>query len=405
MLNLKLAFKNIFRNKRRTVLTLFALVIGNIGLLLFLGYMNRTFWGMRESYIRSRLSHVQIYRKGYFEKGSVEPNKYMINNFDKIKKILSKEKIVRVITPRLSLNGLIATRDQSKAFVGEGVDPEEDSELSSFLKIIKGKDLDQKIPDGVIAGSGLATALNIKVGDGLTIMTSTVEGGINALDINIQGIMQSGAKEYDDIALKLPLGTVQKLLNTKSVTKIFVLLDDTEHVPVFVNRLQKIIKENKLDLEFKTWDELAGMYHQVVKFFLSIFSFITIIVCIIVTFSIANTLAMSVMERITEIGTIRAIGATRQNVFKLFLMEGAIIGIIGGILGITLGYFSAYLINTIKFVVTYPGYSDGHPLQIYINNNDAIICFAGSVMISVLSSVLPAVKASRLIIADAFRHV
>jgi putative ABC transport system permease protein len=405
MLNIKLAFKNIFRNKRRTILTLFAIVIGSVGLLLFLGYMNITLWGMRESFIRSRLSHVQIYKKGYFEKGSVEPYKYMISDYDKIKQLLSKEKMVRVVTPRVSINGLIATRDQSKAFIGEGVIPEEDTQLSSFLHIIKGKDLDKKIPDGVVAGTGLATAMNAKVNDGLTIMTSTIEGGINALDVSIQGIMQTGTKEYDDIALKLPISTVQRLLNTKSVTKIFVLLDDTEHVAVFANRLKEIIRDNKLDLEFKTWDELADIYHQTAKFFLAIFSFISIVICVIVIFSIANTLAMSVMERTIEIGTIRAIGATRRSVFKLFLLEGAIIGILGGIIGICFGYLSENLINACKFSVLYPGQQEAVPFRILINNNDVIKCFTGAVIISVLSSVLPAIKASRLMIVDAFRHV
>jgi putative ABC transport system permease protein len=407
MLDLKLAFKNIFRNKRRTLLTLFALIIGNIGILLFLGYMNASFYFMRESVIKGRVSHVQIYKKGYSEKGSIEPNKYMINenNFRKIKGILSKEKMVRVVTARISLKGLIASRDQSTIFAGEGVDPDEDRALSSFLRIVDGKDLKKEIPDGIIAGIGVARSMSTKVGEGLTLMTSTVEGGINAVDVIIRGIMQTGAKEYDDIGLKIPISTAQRLLNTKAVTKIFVLLNDTEDVPVFTQKLKEIIETNKFDMEFKTWDELAEFFHQTVSFLQTMFSFIAIIIGIIVIFSIANTLTMSVMERITEIGTIRAIGATKRSVLRLFLMEGAIIGIIGGILGLGFGVLSSYIINGLDIKVLYPGQNTAFPITIFISITNGLSCLISSVIISVLSSVLPAIKASRLIIVDAFRHV
>jgi putative ABC transport system permease protein len=407
MLNLKLAFKNIFRNKRRTLLTLFALIIGNIGILLFLGYMNATFYFMRESVIKGRVSHVQIYKKGYSEKGSIEPNKYMIkeNDYRKIKSILSKEKMVRVVTARVSLKGLIASRDQSTIFAGEGVDPEEDSELSSHLRIVDGKDLKKEIPDGIIAGLGVARSMSAKVGEGLTLMTSTVEGGINAVDVTVQGIMQTGAKEYDDIGLKIPISTAQRLLNTRAVTKIFVLLNDTENVPAFTQKLKEIIRTNKFDLEFKTWDVLAEFFHQTVNMMRSMFSFISIIIIIIIIFSIANTLTMSVMERTTEIGTIRAIGATKRSVLKLFLMEGAIIGIIGGLLGLCFGILSSHIINALDIRVLYPGQNTAYPITVFINIKNGISCFLSSIVISILSSVLPAIKASRLVIVDAFRHV
>jgi putative ABC transport system permease protein len=407
MLNLKLAFKNIFRNKRRTIITLFALVIGNIGILLFLGYMNASFYFMRESIIKGRLSHVQIYKKGYSEKGSIEPNKYMINEniYHKIKELLSKEKMVRLVTPRVSLKGLIASKDQSTIFAGEGVDPDEDSQLSSRLRITDGKELTKESSDGIIAGIGVARSMSAKVGEGLTLMTSTVEGGINAVDVTIQGIMQTGAKEYDDIGLKIPISTAQRLLNTKAVTKIFVLLNDTENVPVFVQKLKDIIKTNKFDLEFKTWDELAEFFHQTVGILQKMFSFVAFIIGIIVIFSIANTLTMSVMERITEIGTIRAIGATKRSILKLFLMEGAIIGIIGGVLGLCFGIIGSYIINNLDFRIMYPGQNTSSPVVIFISISSSVLCFLSSIIISVLSSVLPAIKASRLVIVDAFRHV
>lgn len=407
MRNLKLAFRNIFRNKRRTLLTLLALIIGNTGILLFLGYINASFYFMRESIIKGRLSHVQIYKKGYSDKGSIEPFKYMIsrNDFLKIKKILSEEEMVRIVTARVSLKGLIASQDQSTIFAGEGVDPEEDSELSSYLRIVEGKDLEKEIPDGIIAGIGLARSMNAKIGDGFTLMTSTVEGGINAADITIQGIMQTGAKEYDDIGLKLPVNTANRLLNTDAVTKIFVLLNDTRNVPAFTQRLNEIIKENQFDLEYKTWDELAELLHRTIGFMRTMFSFITIIIVIIVIFSIANTLTMSVMERITEIGTIRALGATKLSVLRLFLMEGAVIGIIGGTLGICCGVLIAHIINEIGIMVLYPGQNTAYPITIFINSTHGISCFISSVIISVLSSVLPAIKAGRLVIVDAFRHV
>jgi len=316
MIHLKLAFRNVFRNKRRTILTLLGIICGNAAIINYLGYVNASIWGMRESVINGQLSHIQIYKKGFLEKGVIDPYKYMIDNYEEIKKIMMEDKMIVVMAPRISFSGIIASNDISTIFTGEGVDPQYDNKITSYINISEGRDLVPTDQNAVVLGIGLAAGMQAATGSMLTLLTSTRAGGLNAIDIQVEGIMQSGIKDYDNVFLKLPLQTVQKLLNTKAVTRLFVLIDKTENTELVAAKMKKLIQEKKLDLEIKTWDELATTFHAVVKILYDFFYFVAIIIILIVIFSITNTLTMSVMERIDEIGTIRAIGATKKNVMN-----------------------------------------------------------------------------------------
>ena len=217
--------------------------------------------------------------------------------------------------------------------------------MSYFESIIDGQQLTAEMQEEGVLGAELMKALGAKVGDNLTILTNTVAGVINAADIKVVGVAQTGTKEYDSVFVKLPIKFVRRMLNTNSAEKIMILLDKTEDVPTVAPLIRKIIEDKNLDLEYQTWDKLADFYHKVVNLYEGIFDVMKVIIGIIVFFSIANTMSMSIFERTKEIGTLRAIGTTRWGITKLFLMEGVLIGILGGILGVLFGVLAAKVIN------------------------------------------------------------
>ena len=182
------------------------------------------------------------------------------------------------------------------------------------------------------------------------------------------------------------------------------MLDRTEHTQQVAKQLEKIFTEKNLDLEIKTWSELAMLYNEVVEMYESIFFFIKLIVLFIVALSISNTMLMSVMERTNEIGTIRAIGATRSAVVYMVMTEAFILGVIGCLVGIITGFILSEVITALQFMMpTPPGATQTYPVRVFFEANIIIETAILGLAMAVVSSIYPAVKASRLLINQALR--
>jgi len=406
MIYLKIAFLNIFRNKRRTFLTMLVIVSGITSIIIFGGYVQYMYWGLRESFIRTQLGHIQVYKKGYAQEGNIDPLEYLISDYEQVRRLIHEvQPEVRAVSAQLEFSGLVSTSEKTTVFIGKGIEPETDYLISSAEVIRRGRDISQFDVEAGILGIGLADGLGVNPGEFVTLLTSTKKGGINAVDFELKGAFKSGIKEYDDKALKIPLSLAQYLLNVKEVSKLIILLKNTDDTNMVAQNLKGVFERKGFDLEIKSWDELAPFYHSVVSLYNGIFRFIGGIIGIIVIFSIANTLLMSVMERVNEIGTIRAMGATRPLVLKSFIYEGIIIGIIGGIIGVTIGIIMSCLIN-IKGIPmpAAPSMTRGYVAYIKLNPQVSIYGFVLAFVTSFISSIFPARKASKMKIVDALRH-
>ncbi len=404
---LSLALRNVLRNKRRTAITFMAIISGVVSLIIFGGFIEYTFWGLRELTIKTQLGHIQIYKKGYWEKGIAEPNKYLIKDPEAIEKTFSSISDITTVTRRLSFSGLISTQEKTLPCKGIGVVVEKEKQMSDFETIVAGKDLEAAESYGGIVGSELIKALGGKVGDSLTILTTTPEGVINAVDFKVVGIAQTGSQDYDSVFIKLPIEIVQDLLNTTAAEKIIIFLKETKDVEKIASTLKEVIDKNKMDLELKKWSELADFYWKVVGIYHNIFDVIKVIISVIVLFSIANTITMSVYERIREIGTMRAMGTTRARIIALFITEGALMGILGGLLGIFVGILIANIINMSGgiYISPPPGMSKGYVSLILIVPKVIFYAFSSILVVAILSSIYPAYRASRLKVVEALQHI
>ncbi len=405
-MNIKIAARSVFRNKRRTTITLLSIVFGCVAIIVFGGFVDYSMWGLRESTIHSRLGHLQVYKEGFSEKGGTNPLAYSIEDYPKIKSIIEAQDHVDFVTSRLDFSGLIGGDENSVICVGKGVEPEKEKELGVTVSMVEGEELSSEAMDEGIVGKGLAGGLGVKVGDYLTILTSTAEGALNAIDFKLRGIFRTGVKEYDDVAVMVPMELAKTLLYTEDVQSIVVVLDETENTDLVADNLRREFSQANLDLEIKTWSDLATFYHQVVQLYQGIFWVVKLIILIIVIFSIANTMTMSVFERIREIGTIRAMGTKRRGVLSLFLMEGLILGVLGGTLGVVFGIATAKLLS-IKgiYIPPPPTMTEGYTTLINIVPQDLIFVFCLAVGTSLISSIYPAFKAARLKVVDALRYI
>jgi putative ABC transport system permease protein len=401
----KLALRNVFRNRRRSAITLLVIIFGAVGLILFGGYKAITFHGLRESTIRNRLGHLQIYKRGFESAEAKKPLEYGLDDVARLRRAVESDKRVRMTTAQITLMGLISNGDKSETFMATGVEPKEDRAMNA-QRLTAGTDLPANEPDAIIIGRGLAASMHAKPGDYLTLMSTTTSGSLNAIDVRVAGIFMSGVKEYDDRAIKMPLAGAQQLLQTAKVERLLVMLNDTDDTAAVRRDLRDLFARNHWALEMKDWSQLATFYHQVVLLYNGIFGFIGMVVFGIVIFSVANTMVMSIFERTREIGTMMAMGTTRSSIWRLFLAEGLLIGIIGGVAGLLTGAGASSAINHAHFMLPPPpGYTQGYPLRVMLQSGILITAFAIAVITSTLSSIIPALKASRLKIVDALGHI
>lgn len=404
----KIALLNVLRNTRRTTITVLAIVFGSVSLIVFGGFVESMYDGLRETKIRSSLGHMQVFRKGFNEFGNVDPEKYMLSpqTASALIEIAKNQPEVEIVTQRINLSGLLSNGKNSIGVFGTGIDAEKEGIMNSAVRILEGDDLFPDDPESALVGEGLAESIAIKVGDWLTLLSSTIDGAVNAVDIQVAGIMNTGIKEVDDRSIRANLPHIQNLMYTDAVTRIVILLEETEDTDSVRNRLENLFAQNGLDTEIRTWSELDVFYHKVVRLFNYVFGFIKVIVMAIVILGIANTMMMAVMERTTEIGTIRALGNTRNEIVGLFVLEATYLGILGGILGITAGILAAKGISAAGLMMPPPpGATQGFPIQVMIIYSLLVESFILGLSASVASSLYPALKAARIKIIDALRFV
>lgn len=402
----KIALLNVLRNRRRSIITLLSIQVAVISLVLFGGFVASMYDGMRENMIRSQLGHIQIYKQGFNQYGHIEPEKYLLTQQDvkKITELVESQSGVELITPRLNFSGLLTNSNQSIAVVGNGINSDKESLLSSAITITQGEDLFSQDIDGALLGQGLFNALNTQIGDYLTLLGSTTDGAVNAVDIKVIGAINTGVRDVDNRLIRINLPHAQDLQFTQGVSRLVVLLSDTEQTPLMLEQLTSLFEQHGLIVETKTWFELADYYHEVINLFNGVFGFIKVIVLFIAALSIANTMMMAVMERTPEIGSIRALGATRYEVMMLFITEACYLGLIGSVIGLLLAVLFANGITSAQFIMpTPPGSSQSYPIRIFISWPILWQTAITGTLVAIFASIYPAFKASRLQINQAMR--
>jgi putative ABC transport system permease protein len=401
----RIAFRNIFRNRRRSAITLFVVVFGAVALILFGGYKEVTFRGLRESTIRDRLGHIQIYARGYLDQENQKPLEHGLERMEDVRRAVEQDSRVEITTGEIGLIGLVSNGEKSETFLATAVEPDRDHRMRRQW-ILQGSSLSAGESDDVIIGQGLATSMSVKPGDHLTLMTTTVHGSLNAMDVRVAGIFSTGVKEYDDRAVKMALTGAQRLLQTNKVEKLIVILRDTSDTDGVKRHLERFFQSKQWPLDVRDWSQLATFYHQVVSLYNGIFGFLGIVVFAVVILSVANTVMMSTFERTREIGTLMSMGTSRIRVWTMFLFEGFFVGVLGGMLGLLTGVVLSQGINHLHLMLPPPpGYTVGYRLQILLRPSILVTALVIALVTTTLSSVVPAFKASRLKIVDALGHI
>lgn len=457
-----LALRNLLRNRRRSLATLLSMVFGLNAILLFGGYSGSVIYAMQTGYVQLS-GHLQIQHKDYFLYGSGNPAAYGIPAYQSIIDLVRRDPVLApmltVVTPKLQLGGIAGNfaAGVSKTVIANGVVVAEQNQMrlwndygnSSYSQPLA---LTGTSSDSAVIGTGVARVLQLcgplHVPDCHQIPVVSDSGGNNApADIvalsmleklaetvahethieilaandhgvpNVAGLKvvkaeNQGLKEFDDIYMGMHLVQAQRLIYgaaTPQATAIQVQLQHTSQIPAARARLEQMLATTFKDmpLELQDYETLSPVYGQTIQFFNSVFGFISILIGVIVLFTVGNTMSMAVVERTVEIGTLRAVGMRRSGIRRIFVCEGVLLGLIGAVLGVLSAILLASLINSSGLTWTPPGYVYAYPLMVRVWGDWPLILGSsiGLTLVTIISAWWPANRASKMNIVDALRHV
>lgn len=399
----KLAFRNIFRNRQRSGLTLAAILCGVAAIIVSGGFVEDTFVQLRESTIRSQLGHLQIFRSGYLEYGRREPSRYLIEDPDQIMDALRDVPHVRLAMNRVDFSGLANNGRADLPIIGEGVNPGKEAQLGTATTLVTGRPLRDTDTFGAVIGEGVATALHLQPGSALNLMVNTPDGALNTIEVQVVGVFRTFSKEYDDRAVRITQEAAQELLDTPSIHKVVVLLDDTSTTDSAVAALKSRLASTGYEL--KPWHELADFYNKTVALYQRQFGALQAIIMVMLVLGVASTVNMVVYERTGEFGTLLALGLRRRQVFWLVLMENTLLGLLGALLGVIAGAALAALISKIGLPMPPPpGSNTGYTASIRMVPWVFAAATVTGVLAASVAAILPGRRAARLPVMDALRQ-
>jgi len=402
-----IAWRNISRNRRRSLLTGGVIAFGFAAIALAGGFMAQSFHGLRESTIRGGLGHLQFADPREFSQNEDTTLEYGLKNADHIATVLARDPAVDVVMPRIDFFGLVSAGLRSIPFMGIGVDPAAEAKGSDIPATITSGQWLRPGEQAVVLGSGLARSLNVKVGDSITLLATTADGTLNAVDANVAGIADVRIKELNDRYLATTIALAQQLLNVSGVvSKISVLLHEPAHVGATASHLLEALRSTGENIAVKRWDELAVFYHQVKMLYIGIFGFMGTVLIVVVFLATINTTWMTVTERTREIGTLRAMGARSRRIVDNFVIEGILLALAGSLVGTAISLAISAALNASGIVLPPPpGSTRGFPIHVqFVPDSYAVA--AGMMMVTLAAaSFFPARRAARAAIVESLTHV
>ena len=464
-MTLNLALRNLLRNRRRSLATLLAMAIGSTSILLFGGFSTNVNYELHTRHVQKG-GHLQIQHRDFYLYGSGNPTAYGITDYTKIMDAIQNDEVLRnrvlVVTPALQFGGIAGNyaASVSRTIIGSGFVAEDinrmrrwndfDLRTNAPMSALEGApadaavvgigvarvlqlcdalkiercpkpEMEQKangkaLPADIAQLSLLETpAVSAATGVGapkIEVLVVNARGAPNVTSLEVVRAEEQGVKELDEVTLIMHLAKLQRLIYGKTppkATSIMLQLRHSDQIPAARARLAPILAKFSMTQPLAVLDfrELNPFFVQTMLMFDTIFGFVFLLIGGIVLFTVSNTMNTTVVERTVEIGTLRAIGLRRAGIQRLFVTEGALLGLCGALLGVLLALVLSIVINQIGMLWLPPGNVELVPFTVNVWGENRMIfgtTFA-LICIAILSAWWPAHRAARLDVVEALRHV
>ncbi|MDA7429481.1 FtsX-like permease family protein [Primorskyibacter aestuariivivens] len=456
----KIALRNIIKNARRSITTALAIGIGGLAALLFGGFVTSIWYGVQTSMIQEQ-GNLQIYRNGYLEFGAANPDAYTIQNWDQVAALLAADAMLAenlsVITPRIDLAGVAGNAEtgNSKTFIGTGIVPSEVDQMRGWDGWSIGQTgtvtgLAAGGSDSVIVGLGMARMMGMcealavpncqdapiveedltgeeqdfsalveeegGLGDQgagaskpqLNVMAATSAGVPNIARVGIEAAQAQSVRAIDNSFVMMHFEQARSLLygDSQEATALMLQVVDPAMVDAVKTRVVEVLNGAGLDLSVYHLTEVDPTFDRIFGMFSFIFVVVAIVLSIVIVFTIVNTISMTIVERVKEIGTIRALGFRKGFVRALFLTESTLIGVIGAAVALGGAIIVSNMVNAAGLQWTPPSNATPLTVQLMVLDNPIFAAAVVGTLIAIAfaAAVLPTFKAARLNIVESLQR-
>ncbi len=389
---LKMAFRNMLKYKRRTLLVMLIISVITFLVLIYSGFISGVFDDvMRNSFYES--SHGKIYYKGFYEKKEVFPLGLSIRDYRSVFKEIKSLYPSCVLVPEISVPTTFTYSSETINGFLTGSPIYIDGSLVDKYKLIKDRMIVGDFPGvgekGLVISSKMAKSLGVKVGDKVIILTTDVYGSFSAVEVEVKGIYKSPKNEGI-----VDLASAQDLLGLEGgATEILVYLSSHHETKKFSDAVSEVLK--KYNLEFFDWKEILGIIAMTLDLTWVFNLVLYLIIGSIAVVGIMNSVLLSVFDRVRDVGTLRAIGMRRSDVFGMFIFEFGLQGVLASLVGVILGAIVLYVLSIygVPLPAEYENYVSEFGMSLVLKPalklTDMLFSFLLGVGISILSTIYP----------------
>ncbi len=399
----KMAFRDLGRNKRRTILSALAVAVGMGLLLLMAATVAGEIRGALENSVKIQSGHLQVRAANYDENKVSLKWQDLIENPDQIVAQLTALPQVALATPRLFASGIVTVGENSRGVQVIGIDPGSDANQPFRQGVISGDFITPDDREGILIGKPLAEKFGVKTGDRVSLLVNTSDGTVNEQNFIVRGMYTTSNSLYDEGTIFMPLAKAQTITGTENhASIIFVMLKDRGQSDAVAAALQSS------GYKILTWQKMNELVVEFNKFASAYMVVLYLIVLGITATVVTNTLVMAVFERTREIGILSAIGMKGRRIMAQFLTEGFLIatgGVIGGLVlgGLFVAYASRYGFTIGNVGVT--GMLLGDTIHAYLTVQDTLYLTVTAYVITLIASLYPAMLAARMEPVDALHGI
>ena len=405
---LKMAWRNVWRHKRRTLLTVAAIAFAVAISVFMRGLQRGTYEQMINNVIRINTGYLQIHKKGFWENKTL---RYTFKPDQHLSEILSSQPRITSFAQRVEADGLASAEENTNGVLIIGVDPQAEAKATTLKeKIKKGIFLSQNTPQGTVIGETLAKNLKVDLGEEITLLVQGFDGSLGAGLYSVEGIFRTGDPELDRGVVFLNLKAAQELFWLGDrISQVLIFVDDISNLKMATQNLRAELDKNTY--EVMPWDELMPELVQMIAFDNASGQLFLMLLILVVAFGILNTVLMSVFERVKEFGVMMALGMKPKKIVGLVFIESTLLSLIGVISGNIIGfglnwYFSYHPISlseTLAEVMEEFGFT----AQLFVKPTFSTFLEVtiAVFVISLIMTIYPTIKATRFRPVEALRHI
>ncbi|MCP4351723.1 MAG: ABC transporter permease [Desulfobacterales bacterium] len=402
-----IGWRNLWRNKRRSLVVISSIAVGIFVMLLSMGILNGMNNQMVENTIRTSLGHISVHQKGFQDDMKLQ------NSFIPSPELQSSLTDIPAYAPRIKIEGMIRSSEASRGVLIMGIDPEREksvTEIYNYMLNTKGSSyLSDPGAKDILISKVLADKLDLVLGDKLVLMFQDVNKEIISIALKVKGLFQSPIDSFDKFVVFVGIDTLREFTGLgEKISEITIRAENRNRVDSVASFVKQSLEGS--DVEVLTWKDMAPNLLRAIALFDSMMYVFFGIIFITVVFSIANTLIMAIMERFREIGVMKSIGTRPLWIGSMVLFEAINLGAVGLMTGTVMGGSVTLLLSITGidfslFMDSVRLWGTGHIIYPALKSMDVIVCTFIVFTTTIIAAVYPAVKAARIKPLDALHYI